>query len=272
MRSPRPCPPPGQHPPTSAQPASTSRHAENQNEFPPSYIAQLEYEIANPRLHSEICEEIRQGILKQSLQTERADLMWKRAIAIGHIRLKPLQPLHGVWSTVSPKRKTAIKTPLAEAQVAKILKAANSNPNLYLYPRTEREVVIEFDSLLKQLAALACNSARNVVNKMLIDRKDVTAAPFVNARFSRNNNSVLTTPSTKDNIEYEAYLGSICEALSPLGRGIPHINEKWTKFVAHGVPTRANITRIQSDVHLHIILWPLHKYLDGSLRWKKGNH
>jgi hypothetical protein len=84
-RSPRPCPPPNQHPPTSAKPANTSRHAKNQNEFSPSYIAQLEYEIANPCPHSEICEEIRQGILKQSPPTERAELMWKHAIAIGRI-------------------------------------------------------------------------------------------------------------------------------------------------------------------------------------------
>jgi hypothetical protein len=72
-------------PPISAQPANTSRHAENQNEFSPSNIAQLAYEIATPRPHSEIHEEIRQGILKKSLPTERAGLIWKHAIAIGRI-------------------------------------------------------------------------------------------------------------------------------------------------------------------------------------------
>jgi hypothetical protein len=53
---------------------------------------------------------------------------------------------------------------------------------------------------------------------MLIDRKEVTAPPFVSARFSRNNNIVLTTPPLKNNIEYEA--------LIPLGKGTPYINEK----------------------------------------------
>jgi hypothetical protein len=61
---------------------------------------------------------------------------------------------------------------------------------------------------------------------MLINRKDIVVAPFINARLSPNNNLVLITPPTKNNIEYEAYLGLICEALSPLGRGIPHCNEK----------------------------------------------
>jgi hypothetical protein len=69
----------------SPQPADTLRHAENQNEFSPSYIAQLGYDIANPQSHSEICGEIRQGILKQSLPTERSELMWKHSIAIGRI-------------------------------------------------------------------------------------------------------------------------------------------------------------------------------------------
>jgi hypothetical protein len=65
-----------QSPPASAQPENISRHPENQNESPPSYIAQLECDIANPRPHSEICEEIHQGILRQSLPTKRSNLMW----------------------------------------------------------------------------------------------------------------------------------------------------------------------------------------------------
>jgi hypothetical protein len=61
-------------------------------------------------------------------------------------------------------------------------------------------------------------------------------------------------PLQNNNIEYEAYLGLICEALTPLGKGIPHINEKWTKSVIHGVPTRAKIPTIQTDqltIYLH---------------------
>jgi hypothetical protein len=85
---------------------------------------------------------------------------------------------------------------------------------------------------------------------MLIDRKDMTVPPFVNTRFSQNNNLVLTTPPAKNNIEYEAYLGLICEALTLLRKGIPHINEKWTKFMIYGVPTRAKILTIQTEFQL----------------------
>jgi hypothetical protein len=56
---------------------------------------------------------------------------------------------------------------------------------------------------------------------MSIDRKDVTVPPFINARFSRNNNLVLRTPPAKNNIEYEAYLGLVCETLIPSGKVFP---------------------------------------------------
>jgi hypothetical protein len=122
-------------------------------------------------------------------------------------------------------------------------KSSPAKTESHIYPRTEREVVIEFEKLLRFPTALTCNSARNVVNKILIDQKGVFASPFVNSRFSRNNNLVLTTPLIKNYFEYKAYLGLICGALPPLGKGT-HINEKWTKFVVHGAPTGAKIPNI----------------------------
>jgi hypothetical protein len=102
-------------PHTSAQPENTSRHAENQNEFSP-YIAWLECDIANPRPHSEICEEISQGILKQSLPTERSKLMWRHAIAIGPIRI--VYNRMARWITGLP----------ANTQITKFLTCANPPP------------------------------------------------------------------------------------------------------------------------------------------------
>jgi hypothetical protein len=123
----------------------------------------------------------------------------------------PRQLLYSVWTTVSSKKKTVIKAPLTDAQTTKTTKSSSAKPTSHIY-RTEQEVVIEFEKLRLPIA-LTCNSARNVVNKMLIDRKDVFTPPFISARFSRNNNLVLTTPPTKNNFEYETYLGLICEAL-----------------------------------------------------------
>jgi hypothetical protein len=48
---------PSQLPLPSAQPPNVSRHAEN--EFSPSYIAQIEYEIANPPSMAEKCDKLR---------------------------------------------------------------------------------------------------------------------------------------------------------------------------------------------------------------------
>jgi hypothetical protein len=119
----------------------------------------------------------------------------------------PRQPLYSVWTTVSSKKKGAIKAPPTDAQITKMAKSSSTKTTSHIYPRTEREVIIESEKLLRIPTTLTYNSARNVVNKMLIDRNDVFAPPFVNARFSTNNNLVRTTPKTKINFEYEAYLG-----------------------------------------------------------------
>jgi hypothetical protein len=106
------------------------------------------------------------------------------------------QPLHSVWTTASGKKKATIKAAPTPEQAAKIAKPSPMKSGPFTYPRTEREVVIEFENLLRLPTTLISNSARNVV-KMLIDQKDVTVPPFVNARFSRNNNLVLAAPPAR---------------------------------------------------------------------------
>lgn len=65
--------------------------------------------------------------------------------------------------------------------------------------------------------------------------------PFVSARFSRNNNLVLTIAPHHNGPEYEAYLGIITETLRPLGNGRARISEKWAKYVVHNVPTDTDL-------------------------------
>jgi hypothetical protein len=95
----------------------------------------------------------------------------------------PRQSLHSVWTTVSSKKNAAIKAPPTDAQITKMAKSSSTKTTSHIYPHSERGIVIEFEKLLRLPTVLACNSARHVVNKMLIDRKDVFAPPFVNARF-----------------------------------------------------------------------------------------
>jgi hypothetical protein len=77
------------------------------------------------------------------------------------------------------------------------------------------------------------NDSLENVNQALIDHKDIKIPPFLNARFSLNNNLVLTTGLNHKNMDYKACLPIICHTLMPLGKGTAHINERWTKFIAH---------------------------------------
>jgi hypothetical protein len=79
--------------------------------------------------------------------------------------------------------------------------------------------------------------ALDLVNKLIVDNKDILTPPFLQARFFLRDNLVLATGLNHNNLDHEAYFSLICEALKPIGYGSVCINEKWTKFLFHGVPT-----------------------------------
>jgi hypothetical protein len=69
------------------------RHAEN--EFSPSYIAQIKYEIANPPSMAEKCDKLRKSLLAKTDATPaQLLLMWDHATAIGQIAPAPAETLH----------------------------------------------------------------------------------------------------------------------------------------------------------------------------------
>jgi hypothetical protein len=117
-----------------------------------------------------------------------------------------------------------------------------------LYPRTEREIIICFETMAKEPSHELAKIAWKHVNQALADMKDIKVPPFFAARFSRNSNLVLTTGLNHNNMNYEAYLPIICHTLTPIGRCSAYINERWTKFIAHGVPTNANMEGIRQDI------------------------
>jgi hypothetical protein len=49
-------------------------------------------------------------------------------------------------------------------------------------------------------------------------------------------------------MNYEAYLQIIGHTLTLIDRCSAYINECWTKFIAHGVPTNAKIEGIRQDI------------------------
>jgi hypothetical protein len=88
------------------------------------------------------------------------------------------------------------------------------------------------------------------MNSALVDNKDVLSPPFLCSRFSRNNNLVFTTGFNHNNLDYDAYLPIICNALASIGPATAVINEQWSKFLVHGVPTYTTMTEIREIVEM----------------------
>jgi hypothetical protein len=113
-----------------------------------------------------------------------------------------------------------------------------------LYPRTEREIIICFETMAKEPSHELATIAWKYVNQALVNMKDIKVPPFFAARFSRNSNLVLTT-GLNHNMNYDACLQTICHTLIPIGCCSAYINERWTKFIAYKVPTNANMEGIR---------------------------
>jgi hypothetical protein len=88
--------------------------------------------------------------------------------------------------------------------------------------------------------------ALNMVNRALVNNKDVLSPPFLCSRFSRNNNLVFTTGFNHNNMDCDAYLSIICNVLASIGPATADINEQWSKFLIHGVPTYTTMTEIRN--------------------------
>jgi hypothetical protein len=110
--------------------------------------------------------------------------------------------------------KRNLKAKPTEAQ-AKAMQKPKQETKLVtaLCPRTEREIVISFDTLTREPTLALAMAVWKHVNQALIDHKDIKIPPFLNARFPRNNNLILTTGLNHNNMDYEAYFRS-CAILS----------------------------------------------------------
>jgi hypothetical protein len=78
--------------------------------------------------------------------------------------------------------------------------------------------------------------ALQLVNKAIVDRKDVRTPPFLSARITPNNNLVLVAADHIKVIMYENYLGVIADTLQRFGKATATLHEKWSKFLVRDVP------------------------------------
>ena len=117
------------------------------------------------------------------------------------------------------------------------------------YPLSEREIILSFAAPLNvPPTEKNADIALEKVNKVIVDHKDILQPPFTRARFTVNNNLVLTTGLTNCGMDYDAYLNIIVDAVRFLGHASARINERWSKFLVHGVPVDSSLESIRHDI------------------------
>lgn len=117
------------------------------------------------------------------------------------------------------------------------------------YPIAEREIIVSFEGNTEMdLNEETADIALDMVNDAITDHQDIKAPPFIRSRFSLNNNLILTTGFTSRAIDYEAYLTIITDSLKHIGPASARVNEKWTKFLVHKVPTRTFMPAVRHDI------------------------
>jgi hypothetical protein len=119
------------------------------------------------------------------------------------------------------------------------------------FPRAQRQIMVAFDPL-KRPENMSDNAiatmALQLVNKAIVDRRDVRTPPFFSARITLNNNLVLVAPDHIKVIMYENYLGVIADALQRFGKATATLHEKWSKFLVRDMPAMMTHEDIREDI------------------------
>jgi hypothetical protein len=97
-------------------------------------------------------------------------------------------------------------------------------------------------------AAATTHQTLQAINKTIKDTPDITQPPFILARITGNNRVVLTSNPTTNASAYEAYLPMIANAASNLNAVKTRINERWSKFLLHNVPTNTDLNVVRSEI------------------------
>jgi hypothetical protein len=114
-------------------------------------------------------------------------------------------------------------------------------------PCTDREVIITIKVAVTD-AIRAADYSLKLVNKAITESADITMPPFILARITSNNRIVLiTNPTTKVAI-YMPYLQILANATKCLKPVETKINECWSKFLLHNVPTNAKLSAVKAEI------------------------
>jgi hypothetical protein len=95
------------------------------------------------------------------------------------------------------------------------------------------------------------NLARIAANKALTESCEVPHRPLQTARITSGKNIVFTTNQSIPGTDYTGYLSLIASSLHELGEATATINERWTKFLLHNVPTSLSLREIRFEIETH---------------------
>jgi hypothetical protein len=118
------------------------------------------------------------------------------------------------------------------------------------FPQAQRQIVVAFDPLktpddMRDKAIT--DMALRLVNKDIVDRKDVRTPPFLSARITPNHNLLLVAADHIKVIMYESYLGIIANALQRFGKAMATLHKEWSKFLVRDMPTGMSDEDIRAD-------------------------
>jgi hypothetical protein len=114
-------------------------------------------------------------------------------------------------------------------------------------PHADREVIITLGEKVTDTATIA-DQALQAINKVINESTNITQPPFILAHITSNNRLVLTTNPTTKASDYTPYLQIIANVTQQLKPTETRINERWTKFLLHNVPTNANLPAVRNEI------------------------
>jgi hypothetical protein len=112
-------------------------------------------------------------------------------------------------------------------------------------------MVVTFDPLKwpegmddKHIASMALQ----LVNRAIVDCKDVRTPPFFSAPITPNNNLILVAADHVQGFMYESYLDVIANAVERFGKATATVDEKWFKFLVMDVHTWLTQEAIREEI------------------------
>jgi hypothetical protein len=86
------------------------------------------------------------------------------------------------------------------------------------------------------------------MNNTIKGSPDITQPPFILTRINSNNCLVLATNPTTKASAYEPFLQIIANITSNLNLVETRVNERWSKFLVHNVPTNSNLDAVHTEI------------------------